>query len=407
MRNADTVRPQLCPRRRLALFLICAGFIAGIASSTPVGAAVSSGWSPAAIRLVVVGVLRWKSADLSPFSVKNRRDKKLVNFFKNAGVPEDQIVYLNNESATLPNVMAALKSEASQAKPGDTFLFYYCGHGWLDDHNNGYLANYDAGATNKSCLSARDIANTLKNNFKGSQLIVLADCCCSGSLAEALKAANPPFKYGVLTSSVTSQTSTENWTFSQSVLDTLKGHAYADENRDGVITFDELGSYIKHEMKQLEEQDATVDSGNGFDRGFVFATVRDPGERAPENVEVKYEGDWWKAKLLEVKDGQAKVHWLEIGWDSASDDVFVPLSDVRPLGARSVREKNRTANPASAAQKPTSAGDSLIVGTKVKVLYEGDYYPATIVKVNGSRYLVHYQNYESSDDEWVETGRIK
>lgn len=376
--------------------LLCVGLLTSTSTFLPALAESPLGWSPASTGIFVVGVLKWKSSELSGFSVKNRRDAKLVNFFREAGVPDDRIVYLDNENATLPNVMTSLKNQAVQAQPSDTLVFYYCGHGWLDDNNNGYLANYDAGETDKSCLAVKDVVNTLKNNFKGSQLLMLADCCCSGSIADELKSANPPFRYGVLTSAVRSETS-------QSLLDALNGHSYADDDKDGKITFGELGSYIKREMNELEGQGSTFESGNGFDRSFVFATVVDPTEPTPKNVEVKYADDWWKAKLLEVKDGQAKIHWVDIGWDSASDDTVVPVSDVRPV---TPGKRNRTSKPASEAPRSTTAS-TLVVGKKVKVLWEGSYYPASILNVNGNQYLIHYDGYESSDDEWVDSSRIK
>lgn len=392
------------------LSVLVALWLLAMSMSMPAVAIGDLGWSAGTTRMLVVGVLKWKSTDLESFSTKNRRDRKLVNFFLKAGVPQEKICYLANQNATLQGVMAAVKEQAAAAGPGETLIFYYCGHGWLDDDNKyGYLANYDAGDTNESWLSVNEIVQQLRKNFKGDQLIVLADCCCSGALAEAMKAANPSFKYAVLTSAVASQTSTENWTFSQALLDTLNGHSFADSNKDGAVTFAELGAYIKHEMKQLEEQDATFDSGGGFDRNFVVANVKNPGEPVPENVEVKFEGDWWKAKLLKVEDGMAKVHWLEIGWDTANDESVVPISDVRKLSP--VKDAKRAG--AAAAPKPTSSSPknagaaTLVSGTKVKVSYEGDYYPATILKVNEGKYLIHYEGYQASDDEWVDRSRIK
>ncbi|MBY0545773.1 MAG: hypothetical protein K2W95_00640 [Candidatus Obscuribacterales bacterium] len=43
----------------------------------------------------------------------------------------------------------------------------------------------------------------------------------------------------------------------------------------------------------------------------------------------------------------------------------------------------------------------------MKVLWEGASYPVNILKVNGNQYLIHYDGYESSDDDWVDASRIK
>jgi hypothetical protein len=100
----------------------------------------------------------------------------------------------------------------------------------------------------------------------------------------------------------------------------------------------------------------------------------------------------WKSKELEI-------HWLEIGWDTAGDDVLVPMSNVRKLASKTRPQTNS----ASTAPKPV-----LSAGKKVKVLYEGDYYPSTILKVStDGKFLVHYDGYESSDDEWIDRSRIK
>jgi len=47
------------------------------------------------------------------------------------------------------------------------------------------------------------------------------------------------------------------------------------------------------------------------------------------------------------------------------------------------------------------------VNDKVKVEWKGGLYPATILKVENDKFLVHYDGYASSWDEWVTEGRIK
>lgn len=54
---------------------------------------------------------------------------------------------------------------------------------------------------------------------------------------------------------------------------------------------------------------------------------------------------------------------------------------------------------------PSSAGYA--PGSRVEVQWQGQWYPATILKVDGQKYLIHYEGYESSWDEWVTAERIK
>ena len=70
------------------------------------------GWQPAKTWLFAVGALSWKHKEaFGSFPVKNRRDAALVDFFKKAGVPETQIVYLQDKQATQQRIDAAFKTQ--------------------------------------------------------------------------------------------------------------------------------------------------------------------------------------------------------------------------------------------------------------------------------------------------------
>ncbi len=60
---------------------------------------------------------------------------------------------------------------------------------------------------------------------------------------------------------------------------------------------------------------------------------------------------------------------------------------------------------ASAADADQPAGEG--VAQKVRVEWNGEWYPAEILKQEGDKYLIHYDGYASSWDEWVTKDRIK
>ncbi|MBX9696363.1 MAG: caspase family protein [Cyanobacteria bacterium] len=394
---------KTCIASVLALLLLWLSTFCSLAGPAYAAQTTGLGWDPQHVKIFVVGVLKWKSKDLDAFSVHNRRDQELVQQFTQLGVPSNKLVYLANEKATLQAIKSGLTTSLQGCQSDDTFIFYYCGHGWLDDDDGrGYFANYDAGDDSKTCLAVDDIVKIFKANFKGSKALFLADCCRSGSLSDALQASKCGLKYGALSASTAGEDSTGNWTFTQAVVDSFAGHNYADTNGDGVITFTELGSYVKEEMKLLEGQVASVVSGDGFDSQMKIANVVFKQEAVPERVEVKFEGDWWKAKLLERREQKGRIHWLEIGWDAPEDDVWVPISDVRPLRGGATAGAQTKVNSTSVTVAP-----KLEVKQKVTVLWEGEYYPAVIQNVDGSRYFVHYDEYDQSNDEWVGLDRIK
>ena len=75
--------------------------------SSALAAPKKTTWEPAKTHVFAVGILKWKNPDQwasFPDIVKNRADQQLVDFFKKSGVPEEQIVYLKDEKATLKNI---------------------------------------------------------------------------------------------------------------------------------------------------------------------------------------------------------------------------------------------------------------------------------------------------------------
>jgi len=105
------------------------------------------GWQPQKTWVFVVGVLSWKHSEtFGSFPVKNRRDNALVDFFKQSGVPEAQIVYLQDKQATQQRIDSAFAEQLKKLRADDLLIVYYAGHGSKsDDGNDVFLASYDAG----------------------------------------------------------------------------------------------------------------------------------------------------------------------------------------------------------------------------------------------------------------------
>jgi hypothetical protein len=300
-------------------------------SVAPAAAAVSD-WQPERTLAFIVGVLKWQR-DFDPFPKKGRRDAELVRELTKRGVPAERLVYLKDKQATLAAIRARFKELLKQSKAGDLLLFYYCGHGFQDSGKT-YLANVDAGDAKKSWWPAREVIDAIERDFRGRHALVLADCCHSGALVdEVRKRSGRLVSYGVITSAVAENGSTGNWTFSQSVLDALRGEAAADADGDKAVTVVELASYADAELQAFDKQRAASVFTEYFPASMKLGAVP-PGprpERAGERVQVKYEGEWWAAKIVKVEGKQALIRWIQIGYDRAKDAEWVPLKTVRPL----------------------------------------------------------------------------
>jgi len=53
------------------------------------------------------------------------------------------------------------------------------------------------------------------------------------------------------------------------------------------------------------------------------------------------------------------------------------------------------------------AGFSQVKGDKVTVLWNGQWYPATVLEVGKTTWKIHYDGYGAEWDEWVGSDRIK
>ena len=99
--------------------------------------------------MFVVGLLEWQHPEIwSPFPdcQKDRRDRQLVEHFRDAGVPEDRIVYLCDAQATKSRIQQAFCKLLDETSEGDLLIFYFCGHGYRDaETGQTWFANYDAG----------------------------------------------------------------------------------------------------------------------------------------------------------------------------------------------------------------------------------------------------------------------
>ncbi|HMG75495.1 MAG TPA: agenet domain-containing protein [Pyrinomonadaceae bacterium] len=340
-------------------------------------------WQPQRTWVFVVGTLQWKHRDMfDSFPQKNRRDAQLVEFFRQQGVPAQQLVYLQDAQATTRQVKTAFAAFLAKAREGDLLFVYYCGHGYKsDDARTTFFATYDAGDDTPG-WSTDSIVRDVEKYFKGSRAFLTADCCYSGSLSQQARRLNQRVSFACLTSSSASQLSTGNWTFTEMLIAGLSGKAFADLNSDGQITLSELAEDVKEDMAFAEEQLSSFTTTGSFGRDTVLARAeRKSNPEVSKRVEVKSEGKWWKARVIEARAGTFHVHYY--GYED-SDDEWVRLSQIR--------EPKIVEYPA---------------GSTVEVIWKREWYPAKVMRVERGVHLIHYRDYDDVWDEWVGAERIR
>lgn len=230
------------------------------------------------LHILAVGINKYKNSaynlnyaqpDAEAFINKIQSTGK--NIFKSINPIE-----IYDDNATKENISAAFKSIIMKAKAEDVFLFYYAGHGTLDEEHNEeyYLVPTDITKLygDPAQLQARGISATdLKNmltQVKSQKQIILMDACHSGGAVKTLgvRAAATDEKAIVqlarssgvvmIASSGTKQFATEfdelkHGVFTYALLEALEGKG---DNGDKKITVNELKFYMEERVPELTKQ---------------------------------------------------------------------------------------------------------------------------------------------------------
>ncbi|MCC6739877.1 MAG: caspase family protein [Planctomycetia bacterium] len=367
-------------------------FFALVLATASLASADPGRWEPEKTWALMAGVLEWKDPNLSPFPKKDRQDRALEAVLKKAGVPAEQIVFLEDKAATREAIQKSLRDLCGRAPEGSTLLFYFAGHGMQDDGGEIFLANYDADTakTKATCVATSDVARIVSKEFKGSRVLLFADCCYSGGLSQVVHAFDKgPVSAACLTSATASNVSTAEWTFTASLVAVFGGSARADASGDGLLTLAEADAFVAGEMRFREGQLTRGARTPSFEAGFVVAAV-DAGTKAKDvpgpwkvgdYCEVEWKKEWYRSQVVDGRDGEWRVHYL--GWEDSYDE-WVPAARMR---------------------KPQGIG--VAGGDKVQVEWKKKWWPATVMQVEGDFAFVHYDGFGKEWDEWVTAKRLK
>lgn len=411
--------------------------------TTPPGAALSGDSTYA----IIAGVLSFAEPGVAGWSAEQRKDLELYQVLRSRGVPTKNMELLLDQTATHANVAAALQRVAGRAPAGSTLLFYYAGHGTRGKDGETYFLAYDSKSSNMPAtgIALADVQKTLATHFGGKRAVLMADCCYSGSLKGVADGLADEKKLDTvsLTSADASNLSTSNWTFTQTVIDGLRGDGLMDRDKSGTLSLTELAATVAEEMKYREKQrhgfhlrggdketllsTATpLRTGNGpfragsyvlasHEKGTRTAQVRVPGakeslvrfyhyshgeerkaknselqalkfKRYPKGAELKV---YWGNKLWDAKvtEADGDFHFITYpGWPAFWDEWVMSdrIADTGPAGAASASAKNR-----------------------VEIEWRGEWWPGVILKKQGGRTLVHYDGFGPEWDEWVTDARLR
>ena len=225
--------------------------------------------------------------------------RKLLYYLKNYEF-FDEIVLLKNKDMNLDNLSFFLQSyfpDRLKKFLKSRFLFAYSGHGFTDGEDS-YLMEYTAQNFNDkvnsiNVMSLKVLVDEVVKSAEASDdyVLVLLNACYAGTFLKR------PFggkdllpKHGGSHAITAGGTQEQTWhdpkigtgsVFFEKFFAGLDGHADLypkDSNGDGLITVDELATYITEEVKISTDQNQNPQSGdiskNGSLGGFFFLNRR-------------------------------------------------------------------------------------------------------------------------------------
>jgi len=217
---------------------------------------------------VVIGTSAFKNLskdDWLPFAERDAENLVATLIDKEAGNFEfENVVKLTGERATLENIRNTVENWLpSKAQENDRVVVFFVGHGVVDDAGRGYLVPYDVdpGRLAETAYPMDRLGQVLSERVQSHRKILLVDACHAGKVSPASSflrinqsLSALPQVFLTLVSSRAGERSYEDpqlgggaGAFSYFLTKGWQGDADVDP-KDGVVTADELLTYVKREV---------------------------------------------------------------------------------------------------------------------------------------------------------------
>ncbi len=211
-----------------------------------------------------LGLEEWEN----PNDPIGHRDAVLHSFFKNQGVPDSQNLLIRNEKGSNAEIHQFLPAFLADSDENSFFIFYYAGHG-------GYLKRGDLKFCHptEESFTFWELTQIIEENFKGQYVFFLADCCNSGNMVRYCERYEGKYCLASLTSSTYNNTSTNAWTFTDSLLDMFFGKKIFPNQKENLVNLKQLTKHAKEEMLEKHNQKIDFGHSNNFKANFYLPTA--------------------------------------------------------------------------------------------------------------------------------------
>ena len=283
---------------------------------------------------------------------------------------------LTGAKATLANMKRELETWLpGAAKADDRVLVYFAGHGFVDPKSGkAYLAPYDLepGNISGTGYSMDQLGSVIGSKVSAKWKVLLTDSCHSGAISpEQGEIVNKSLldlnrSMFSMTASRARERSFESkdWggghgIFTYYIVRGLEG--YADENKDSIVTADELAEYTRRNVREATkgQQNPTSDKGN-FDPNMLLAFF--PSRVSPGEAPAPKFGTW----VIE-----ANMDSVEVFVDGKSMGVVSKGSPLRlpglQPGIHSVRGVRMGYEPDGPREETVYPGQESTISIKISI----------------------------------------
>jgi hypothetical protein len=226
---------------------------------------------------LVIGISNFRSSEynLKFADADARAIQKFLLSPAGGRFPQDNILMLTNEQATVGRIKEALTTFVAQPGPDDLLLIFFASHGGPDPsaQQNLYYLAHDSQLDRlpETALLMKDLQTMLQQNVRAHRLVLLIDTCHSAGLTGATGEMTRGLRHNlvnlytekllyreegkaVITSSDVNEESAEapRWggghgVFTYFLLEGLQGKA--DINADRLVTVGELFSFVRQKVR--------------------------------------------------------------------------------------------------------------------------------------------------------------
>ena len=375
--------------------------------------------------LVIAGVLDYSSCEnIISFNSENRKDyelyKTLISKFKNI----KHSTFIKEKEVNKDNVLKKFYEAMYDQNNEDLFIFYFTGHGSLSENNEPGLL-----MSNGDIISKTELKNIIKQNYQNQTIILLGDFCYSGLLADiAIELNNDDFNVNAITSA-SSNLSTENWSYTQTLIDSFNGRSIIDKDNKGFINFMDVAKEVQNVMFNRERQKSDF----FLQPDFVNYNISNAKMEVIKNEgDIKYD-EWYCshegiARVIGFKNNLVEVeyyHYNKYKFESLKESDLSPIQiadfsvgdhiDVNWEGEihkAIIESVDRIFYKVSYIGWGSEWNEWItkhrIVGNeKIEILLDDTWYQGEILQKKDNQFFVRYNGYDTCYDEWVNKSRIK